>query len=119
MKATPTITKTERAGRWLGRMWHGVARRETRAIHWLAAKGLPAGVGRLLLWGLKFGVLGALLITGFWIVGFLLVGTLVVWAALNSNDASEAEPEWREGHSGFGLYDKNEWRHDMGDPEDP
>ena len=48
MNATPRTTKAERAGRWLGRAWRGLARREARAIQWLARKGLPAGGARLL-----------------------------------------------------------------------
>ena len=48
MNATPRTTKAERAGRWLGHAWRGLARQEARAIQWLAGKGLPAGVARLL-----------------------------------------------------------------------
>jgi hypothetical protein len=46
MNATPRTTNAERAGRWLGRAWRGLARQEARAIQWLGGKGLPAGVAR-------------------------------------------------------------------------
>ena len=62
MNATPRTTKAERAGRWLGRAWRGLARQEARAIQWLAGKGLPAGVARLLFWIVKLVVFGVLLV---------------------------------------------------------
>ena len=31
----------------------------------------------------------------------------------------EKQPELRDGHSGAGVYDKDDWRIDLGDPDDP
>jgi len=121
MNATPRITKAERAGRWLGRAWRGFVRQENRAIQWLAAKGLPAGVVRLLFWIVKLAVVIVLLYAAFWLALLLLFGVAAAWVARSSDSDWEDEnkAEWREGHSGYGLYDKNEWRRDMGDPDDP
>ena len=52
MKISRT-TNAERAGRWFGRAWRGFVRPEARAVQWLAGKGLPAGVARLLPWIVK------------------------------------------------------------------
>jgi hypothetical protein len=49
---------------------------------------------------------------------FLFV-IVAAWVARNSDRDDESKLEWREGHSGLGLYDKNEWRHDMGAPDEP
>lgn len=119
MKQTTRTTTAERAGRWLGRAWRGVVRQEARAVQWLAGKGLPAGVARLLLWIVKLAIFVVLLYVAFWFALLLLFGVAAAWVARNSDWEDEDKPEWREGHSGFGLYDKNEWRHDMGDPDDP
>lgn len=48
MKDTTHINIAERAGRWLGRVWRGTTRQETRAIRWLVGKGFPARLGRML-----------------------------------------------------------------------
>lgn len=118
MKAAPTITKTERAGRWLGSVWRGVAHRETRAIHWLAAQGVPTRVGRLLFWGVKLVVFALLLYSMFWLTLILAFALISAWLVRNA-DQDEKPPELRDGHSGTGLYDKDDWRIDMGDPDDP
>lgn len=119
MKAAPTITAAERAGRWLGRVWRGAACREMRAMHWLAAQGVLARVGRMLFWVIKLALFGVLLYVAFWVALLLLFGVAAAWALKNSHQNDEGKLEWREGHSGFGLYDENEWRRDMGDPDDP
>lgn len=121
MKKTARTTTAERTGRWLGRAWRGFVRQEARAVRWLADKGLPAGVARLLLWIVKLAVFAVLLYVAFWLALLLLFGIVAAWVARNSDSDWEDEnkAEWREGHSGFGLYDKNEWRRDMGDPDDP
>lgn len=121
MKHTAHPTTAERAGRWLGRSWHGFVRKEARAVQWLASKGLPAGVVRLLFWVVKLAAVVVLLYSAFWLALLLLFGIAAAWIARNSDSDWEREnkAEWREGHSGFGLYDKNEWRRDMGDPDDP
>jgi hypothetical protein len=85
----------------------------------LASQGLPAGVARLLLWIVKLAAFGVLLYAGFWIALVLLFGVAAAWALRDSDFDDENKLEWREGHSGFGLYDNNEWRHDMGDPDEP
>jgi fatty acid desaturase len=119
MKNTAHLTTAERVGRWLGRAWRGCVQQEAHVIQWLVKKGIPAGVGRLLLWLAKLTVVVALLYVAFWFAVLLLIGVVAAWIAQNSGKNEENKPEWREGHSGFGLYDKNEWRHDMGDPDEP
>ncbi len=119
MKAAPKVKISERPGRWLGRGWRGVAHREARAIDWLATQGIPTRVGRVFFWVVKLFLLGLLLYAAFWFALLLLFGVAGAWILKNSDLNDEEKLEWREGHSGFGLYDKNEWRRDMGDPDDP
>jgi hypothetical protein len=119
MNANLGTRNSERAGRWLGRAWRSFARQEARAIRWLASHGLPGSIARLLLWVVKLAIFGVLLFAAFWLALVLLFGVAAAWAVRNSDPDDENKLEWREGHSGFGLYDENEWRHDMGNPDEP
>ena len=119
MKTSQSTRNAERAGRRLGRAWRGVARRETRTIQRLASKGLPAGLGRALFWIAKLSVFVVLLYTAFWLALLLAFALIAAWLVRNADPDEEKRPELRDGHSGVGLYDKDDWRIDMGDPDDP
>ena len=88
-------------------------------MHWSAAKGLPAGVAVALLWILKLAVFVALLYTTFWLVLLLMFAVMAAWLVRYADLDDEKQPELRDGHSGIGLYDKKDWRIDMGDSNDP
>jgi hypothetical protein len=119
MNMMPRTTKAERAGSWLGRAWRGLAKQENRAIQWMVAKGLPAGGARLLFWSVKLVVFGVLLYAAFWLALLLVFALIAAWLVRNGDLDEEKQPELRDGHSGVGLYDKDDWRIDMGDPDDP
>ena len=105
MKKTARITTAERAGRWLGLAWRGCVRQEARAIRWLASKGLPTGLGRLLFWIVKIVVIGVLLYAAFWLALLLAFAVVAAWLARNTDGESDyPEPEWRTGPAGYGLY---------------
>jgi fatty acid desaturase len=116
MNTTTRISTAERLGRSLGRGWRASARGERRVSNWLVSKGLPVVWAAALLWVVKLAVLGALLYVAFWLALLLVFGMAAAWVARNTPPEDDEEKlEWRVGHSGFGLYDKNEWRRDMGD----
>ena len=118
MKTAAPTTFAERLGRTLGRAWRGCARLDRRAQGWLRAQGLAPGAARAVSLVAKLAALAVMLYTAFWLA--LLVAVLIAaWSMRNSPNwtADDEQPEWREGHGGYGLYDKNEWRHDMGDPD--
>jgi hypothetical protein len=117
MKAAPKVKTSERAGRWLGRFWRGVAHRESRAIRWLAAQGVPVRTGRLLFWVVKLVFFGVLLYVAFWVALLLLFGVVAAWLARGADWSDEQETEWRNGMSGFGLY-RGDVRIDIGDPHE-
>jgi len=119
MKKAARTTTAERTGRGLGHAWRGVVRQETRTVHWLAGKGLSAGVARLLLWIVKLAVFAVLLYVTFWLALLLAFAIVTAWLVRNSELDDEKQPELRDGHSGIGVYDKDDWRIDMGDPDDP
>jgi hypothetical protein len=119
MNANLGTTNAERAGRWLGRAWRSFARQEARAIRWLASQGLPAGVARLLFWVVKLAIFGVLLFVAFWLALLLALAVVAAWIVRNADADEEKQPELRDGHSGIGLYDKDDWRIDLGDPYDP
>ncbi|EIU1410641.1 TPA: DUF3742 family protein [Pseudomonas aeruginosa] len=112
-------SNAERLGRWLGGMWRGYARRERQAAAWLIGRGVPAGGAAAVLWIFKFGVLVILFYVAFWLALLAVFAVATAWGARNSDWDGKPDLEWREGHGGFGLYDKNEWRHDPGDPDKP
>lgn len=75
------------------------------AIQWLAAKGIPANVAKILLWSIKLFLLALLFYSLFWI-GLIIVAIWVVvklsW--VDRLSCQDREPEWRMGTAGFGLY---------------
>lgn len=119
MKSTAQTTFAERTGRTLGRTYGRLVRVDRKALGWLVAHGLPAGLAAPILWVVKLGVFAVLLYAAFWLALLLVFAIAVAWSARNADwDDEDEQPEWRDGHSGWGLYDKNEWRHDPGGPDD-
>lgn len=116
MKTTAQTTFAELAGRTLGRLWRGCVRLDRRAMQALVAKGWKPGVAKGVMLLVKIAAFGVLLYAAFW-MALLLLCIVVVARMAWQHDSDDDKPEWREGHSGFGLYDKSEWRHDMGDPD--
>jgi hypothetical protein len=119
MKSAPRTTPMEHVGQWLGRKWRGCVRQEARAIQGLANKGVPIGLARLLSWIVKLSVLGLLLYSVTWLALALVFVAIAAWMARHSDLDDEKQPELRDGHSGVGLYDKDDLRIDMGDPDKP
>lgn len=110
---------SHRLGRGAGRAWRGYLRREQRVAGWLVTRGVPAGAATAVLWIVKLAVLGMLLYTVSWLVLLLAFAAVAAWLVRNADEDDEKQPELRDGHSGVGLYDKDDWRIDMGDPDEP
>jgi len=120
MSTPAQTTFGERLGLMLGRAWRGCARLDRRAQDWLLTRGWSPGVAKSVLPVVKLAVVGVLLYTVFWLALLLAGLVAAAWSMRGSPDwsaANQEQPDWREGHDGFGLYDKNEWRRDMGDPD--
>ncbi|MDU7587944.1 MAG: DUF3742 family protein [Acidovorax sp.] len=118
MNTTPRISTAERLGRSVGRGWRAYARGERRLSCWLVLQGLPARVAQVLLSAIKLSVLGVLLYFAFWLA-LLVVFLVFVAHGYDTDDLATPEPEWRDGHVGFGLYTVDEHRIDPHDPNDP
>lgn len=110
---------SHRLGRGADRAWRGYLRREQRVAGWLVTRGVPAGAATAVLWIVKLAVLGMLLYTVSWLVLLLAFAVVAAWLVRNADADDEKQPELRDGHSGIGLYDKDDWRIDMGDPDEP
>ena len=110
---------SHRLGRGAARAWRGYLRREQRVAGWLVTRGVPAGAATAVLWIVKLAVLGMLLYSVSWLVLLLAFAVVAAWLARNADEDDEKQPELRDGHSGVGLYDKDDWRIDMGDPDEP
>ncbi|HBN8564184.1 DUF3742 family protein [Pseudomonas aeruginosa] len=114
MRTATHISTAERFGRWLGRGWRGYVRREGQAVAWLTARGVPGFLIQGVLWFVKLGALALSLYVGIWLTAICLGIAGAAWGARNL-EMDQPEPEWRMGHSGFGLY-QGDMRIDMGDP---
>jgi hypothetical protein len=101
-------------------MWQVLVRLDRRAQGAFVTHGWSLGAASAALLVIKLVVFGMLAYVSFWPALLLALLALVAWNMRGSagwDVEGKNEPEWREGHGGFGLYDKNEWRHDMGDPD--
>lgn len=109
-----------RLGRATMRGWRGYRQGERRLMQRLVRRGWPAAAAQALAWAARLAVLCVLLYTAFWVAVVLFVAVAVLWMADHADprDWEPVEVEWRDGHSGWGLYDKTEWRHDPGSPDD-
>lgn len=120
MSTKTRIGNGERLGHWLGGMWRTYARGEKRVTGMLVAHGWSTGLAKTLLRAAKLALLVVLFYVAFWVVVVLVLAVMCLWMIVHADlEPDEDQPEWREGHSGWGLYDKSEWRHDPGGPDDP
>ena len=111
--------RAARLGRWLGHRWRGILSLEKNSLLWLQRVGVPINVARICGWILKAVVLGALLCFAFWIALIALAIVFVIRAAFNADFRSDyEESNWRDGLSGFGLYDRTGVRIDPHDPDE-
>jgi len=120
MNASTDKTYAERMGGALGRLWKKWLRVDDRICNRLVTFGLPKGLTKIVLWAVKLILLGVLFYAAFWVALILAIAAAAAGIAQNIDTNDDPyKREWREGPTGFGLYDKNEWRYDMGDPEEP
>ena len=120
MKTIAHTGLAERAGRALGRMLQKLMRLDRKAQEGLVTQGWSLGAASAALLVIKLVVFGVLAYVAFWLAMSLALLALVAWNMRGPaawDPEGKDKPEWREGHGGFGLYDENEWRHDMGDPD--
>lgn len=103
-----------RLGRAARRVLRGYGRGEQQTVGWLVSNGLPAELTWGAAWIVRLAIVAILLNAAFWVALLLLFGIAAAWVARNTDWDDDESPEWREGHSGFGLYDRKEWRHDIG-----
>ena len=103
----------QRAAHWVGHVWQKLLRGEKQLAARLVQNGVPVGVSRFAIWVIRFAALAAILSVSF--VFVLLIATLALIArALANADPSidRDQPEWRNGVSGFGLYNQEGYRID-------
>ncbi len=114
MKAhTQSSSTAGQAGAAIGRAWRRWLRQEHRVIGWLVSKGLSATVARPLLCMMILAILGLLLHMVSWLALLLAFAVVVAWIAGDADsDVEDHQPEWRNGISGFGLYNEDGYRVD-------
>lgn len=119
MEPAIRISRAERTGGALGRLWKKYVRLDRKWCDWLIARRLSAGWAKAVLWIVKLVVLGVLFYAVFWVALIIVIAAAVAGLAQNMDWDGEKQPEFRDGHSGIGLYDKDELRIDPGEPYDP
>lgn len=111
--------RAERLGSWLGRCWRGYLRLEEVIILRLQRLNVPINLARIICWILEVIGLIVLLYVAFWITLIVLLIAAFVCGVLNFNSrANEEDSEWRDGLSGFGLYNQTGVRIDPHDPDE-
>lgn len=129
-RTSAKTTRAERFGRWLGNGWRSMKQKERAAVGRMTRKGVPGWLAAMTPWAVKLAVLGIAFYLAAWLVILVALAVLVVRLLENNEpdfdglikavEESNPPEELREGPSGFGLYDKDDWRVDMGDPyEEP
>ena len=121
MTGTGGTTRAMQFGQWLGRRWLGFLRFEERVLMWLERTGAPMPISKILCWRLKVVIIVALLYVAFWITLFVIFITAGACSVIYSNssiDMTDKHPQWRDGLSGFGLYDERGIRIDPYDPDE-
>lgn len=128
-RTSAKTTRAERFGRWLGNGWRSMKQKERAAVSHMTRKGVPGWLGAMTPWAVKLAVLGIAFYLAAWLVILVALAVLAVRLLENNepdfdtlSDALSAgipPAELREGHSGFGLYDQNDWRIDMDNDDEP
>ncbi|QBG94639.1 DUF3742 family protein [Xanthomonas oryzae pv. oryzicola] len=113
-------TLSRRAGRAAAQAWRWLVRRDRQFIEWMSALGVPRAIAHILSWSLKLLVLSLLLYTGVWAAVLLIAFVFASWIASNSiRHPDDEQPQWKNGLLGFGLYDRDGFRIDPHDPDEP
>ena len=121
MKNSTNNTLFYRLGKALGQPLAWVLRKQRPVASWLAAKGIPLKLAKLILIAANLFILAALLLTIIptWAMVIVVVLTIIIYAGGKIDPPPPSkEPEWRMGLGGFGLYDQYDIRVDPGDNED-
>ncbi|WJJ93287.1 DUF3742 family protein [Neopusillimonas aromaticivorans] len=110
------FSKAERFGQGLGRVWRWLVRADGKMTAWLMRQGFPQGAAIATLWLTRLAALGVLMYAALWLALLVVFALAAAWAGRNTtlHAEKESQPEWKDGHAGFGMYDKSEWRIDVG-----
>jgi len=119
MNSQTRISRMERAGSSLGRVFRALARRENQLTGWIIARGYPTTVARGFIWIIRVVLIGILLYTSIAVAAALIMVLLIARSLAIANlSAPRNAAQWRSGPLGFGLYDQTGWRIDPHDPND-
>jgi len=108
-------TPSRRAGRAAARLWRWLVQRDSQFTESVAALVASRRTALLVSWCIKFVISGLAMYAAFGVALLFAAALALILAASRFELETPSKPEWRDGHSGYGFYDKNEWRHDMGD----
>ena len=119
MNPSTSHTSAEHAGRCLGHLSRRLMQLHNVGRRVMMQAGLPSGAANLIVAAVW--VLIAAVFVRHYSVWIAVVGAIAIVLTLRglsnvTNDVPR-EPEWRQGYSGFGRYDRDGYRVDPYDPE--
>ncbi|WP_397458514.1 DUF3742 family protein [Pseudomonas asplenii] len=114
MTCYPKTSKAERVGHWLGKAYRALLRHEWRMRLWLVVHGLPATAAAVIAWSIRLIFLALLVSFSLLLLAVLVVMLFLIGRGVALSDLSYPVPEtqWRDGHSGYGLYSRDGYRID-------
>jgi hypothetical protein len=111
--------KAKRIGTWLGTLGKNYLRIEKSLRVWLCHIGVPSFLARILGWCLHAVTIGVLLEISVWVALFALIAVVVTSGLFRSEcGTNDYGSEWKDGSTGFGLYDQNGVRLDPHDSDE-
>ncbi|WP_307941990.1 DUF3742 family protein [Pseudomonas mosselii] len=119
MKQRKRMSIPERVCRWAGRAWCAYLKHEKALTRWCVVRGVPALCVTLCIWVIKLIAMGVALYFMFWIAFFAALAIAAMRILANgATGPEEPASEWRDGLSGYGLYDSKGFRIDPHDPDE-
>ncbi|WP_285374239.1 DUF3742 family protein [Pseudomonas sp. lyk4-TYG-107] len=108
-------SKASRLGEYLGRCWKGYLRNLAKLSGLLIRVGVPSVIAKICTLLLQTVAVISLLYIGFWTAVIFIV---VLIGSIRYSSTENEPPNWRDGPSGFGLYDRAGTRLDPYDPDE-
>lgn len=112
-------SRAKRLGEYVGRCWKCYSRALDKISHRLQQAGVPFALSRMAVWIMQVVAITGLLYVAFWITLIVIIASLGVSGFFSPpTRTNHFSADWRDGPSGFGLYDQTGARIDPYDPDE-
>ncbi|WP_460322782.1 DUF3742 family protein [Pseudomonas ogarae] len=112
-------SRAERLGERFGQCWKCYSHVLNKISHRLQRWGIPSALSRMAVWVMQGAAIAGLLYVAFWITLIAIIASLAASGFFSlATRANDFSADWRDGPSGFGLYDQTGVRIDPYDPDE-